>query len=167
MQRRISEKQGGLGLRIPLLSGLVSLLAILGVCVACGGTSAKTTGFVVHMVTAAQFPVIDCNEWDVHVTALANHRFNLNENMSLDGSELVIRLDDILKDRVEKVVFVHGERDLFYEDFIRMLDIIHQRDVTLAITTPQISTWDACLFVHGTAAKSSWVPDSLIPDGLK
>jgi hypothetical protein len=83
---------------------------------------------------------------------------------------MVRRLNDQLKYRAEKSVYLHADRDLFYRDFIRMLDAVYIPNETIALVTNCLereSNGD-CLVLPGLLRKSTlWTTDPPLPDGLK
>ena len=64
--------------------------------------------------------------YEIVVAALGNHQFRINENFGLNRNELVRRLNDIMKYRADKVIFLWSEPEISYGDFIELTDAVYQ-----------------------------------------
>ena len=170
MQRGILRKRGGPHLRTPALASLVSVLAILSVFAACGPAPASATGFQVFLAAQWEPLNIICEDNSLNVTALPNDRFNLNENLSLTRSDMVRQLNERLKFRAEKLVYLRAGRDLFYQDFIRMVDAVYRPDEPIGLVTERLQRESGgnCLVLRGLLRKSTpQTTDPPIAEGLK
>ena len=111
-----------------------------------------------------------CEDYNLHVTALPNDRFNLNENMSLTRADMVRQLNDKLKHRSEKFVYLHAGRDLPWQDFIRMIDAVYVPNKSVVLVTERVQQESGgdCLVIPGLLPKGHSRQQELpIPDGLK
>ncbi|HVW09437.1 MAG TPA: hypothetical protein VHC90_12685 [Bryobacteraceae bacterium] len=108
----------------------------------------RSAGFPVRVVSVRN-PDLVCEDYSLNVVAHGNDRFDLNEDTGLDGAEMLGRLNEKLRYRADKLVYVHAGRDLFYEDFLRMIDTIYRPDQTIGVVTERVEeqyrTGEGCL----------------------
>lgn len=111
-----------------LLNWVAVFLALITCCCA----PEKPKGFPMYISGAGRL----CGDGHpLVVTALGSHRFTINYEGVTDKSGLIASLNDQLRYRAEKGLYLRAERGVSYSDFIELTDSVFQPDIRIAIAT--------------------------------
>ena len=152
--------------------GAIAVATALSWCVGCNLAAAKPGGFSVYMITESHGCPTDYDSGRIVASALGNHRFRINDSDILDRAGLVRELENILKYRAVKAIWVRAEADTWYSDFIEMVDNVYRSGDLVAIYTDKVSELErqgGCVAIWGAIRnrQPNRLPGSILPDGLK
>jgi len=173
MLRGILRKTGDSRLRVrgSFIACTIVLATVLGLFVGYSFLLAAPMGFRVDVMSAQEHGPI-CDGPMTVIQPRGNHRFRINDGADLDARELRQGLDQELRLRAVKVIFLWSEADIPYSDFVEMVDTVYRPDAIITVLTHKaLAFGDAnggCFLPSGWAAPRKAPRDgSLLPNGLK
>jgi len=129
----------------------VAAFVVLTTC-ACSRTGEQAKGFPMYIADAPTQDWCGDDDHRVVVTALGNHRFAVNDSGVMNESSLASDLNDRLRMRAEKVLFLRAEPGVSYSDFIEMTDAAYHPDIRVVVMTHQVEELErkgGCLTLRG------------------
>ncbi len=118
-------------------------VAMLVLCsAACHYGSAVSKGFIVDL--AAVEVSTTCGDNSVVAVAIGRHRAKLNAEPDVAFSEAIRGLHEVMTHRVERIVYVKAEPDVFWGEFLELVDNVWPEVNVVSILTPQVEARGTC-----------------------